>query len=151
MGVNLVAITGSGTPYSRQLNATREAMFGINDRDYLEGSINGSRLPWTYRMDMRVNKSFDIKWGDVEDFQKRGTVNVYLQVQNLLNTANIVSVYQYTGNPDDDGYLATAVGIGDIQDQADPTSFADLYSLKLNDPANYTRPRTVRLGVTLDF
>jgi outer membrane receptor protein involved in Fe transport len=150
MGVNLVATAGSGTPYSRQLNATREAMFGINDRDYLEGSINGSRLPWTYRMDMRVNKSFDLTWGQEEN-QKSASVNVYLQVQNLLNTANIVSVYQYTGNPDDDGYLATAVGIGDIQDQADPTSFADLYSLKLNNPDNYTRPRTVRLGVTLDF
>ena len=150
MGVNLVATAGSGTPYSRQLNATREAMFGINDRDYLEGSINGSRLPWTYRMDMRVNKSFDLSWGEEEN-QKSAAVNVYFQVQNLLNTANIVSVYQYTGNPDDDGYLTTAVGIGDIQDQADPASFADLYSLKLNNPANYTRPRTVRLGVTLDF
>ena len=46
-GVNLVATVGSGTPYSRQLNATKEAMFGINDRNYLEGSVNGSRLPWT--------------------------------------------------------------------------------------------------------
>jgi hypothetical protein len=151
MGINLLATAGSGTPYSRQLNVTRAAMFGINNRAYLEGSINGSRLPWSYRMDMRVNKSFDIKWGDAEDFQKNGTVNVYLQVQNLLNTANIVSVYQFTGNPDDDGYLTTAVGIGDIQDQTDPTSFTDLYTLKLNNPNNYTRPRTVRLGVTLDF
>ena len=42
-------------------------------------------------------------------------------------------------------------GVGDIQKQNDPTAFADLYSLKLNNPNNYTRPRTVRLGVTLDF
>jgi len=150
MGVNLLATAGSGTPYSRQLNATRAAMFGINNRAYLEGSINGSRLPWTYRMDMRVNKSFDIKWGEEEDV-KSASVNVYLQVQNLLNTANIVDVYQFTGNANDDGYLTTAVGVSDIEDQINPQSFVDMYTVKLNDPSNYTRPRTVRLGVTLDF
>ena len=149
-GVNFVATAGSGTPYSRQKNVTREAMFGINDRDYLDGSINGSRLPWTYRLDVRFNKSFDISWGEEEN-RKSAAMNVYLQVQNLLNTANIVGVYQYTGNPDDDGYLATAVGMGDAQDQLDPASFRDLYMLKLNNPSNYTRPRTIRLGVTLDF
>ena len=149
-GVNLVATAGSGTPYSRQLNATRVAMFGINNRAYLEGSYNGSRLPWTYRMDMRVNKSFDITWGEEEDL-KSASMNVYLQVQNLLNTANIVDVYQFTGNANDDGYLTTAVGVNDIQAQVNPQSFVDLYTVKLNDPSNYTRPRTVRLGVILDF
>ena len=149
-GVNLVATAGSGTPFSRQQNTTREAMFGINDRTNLEGSLNGSRLPWRYRLDMRVNKSFDLAWGEGEN-RKTASMNVYFQVQNLLNTQNIVTVYQYTGNPNDDGYLNTAVGIGDIQRQNDPTAFADLYSLKLNNPNNYTRPRTVRLGVTLDF
>ena len=150
MGVNLLATAGSGTPYSRQLNATRAAMFGINNRAYLEGSYNGSRLPWTYRMDMRVNKSFDLTWGEEEDV-KSASMNVYLQVQNLLNTANIVDVYQFTGNANDDGYLTTAVGVSDIEDQVNPQSFVDMYAVKLNDPSNYTRPRTVRLGVTLDF
>ena len=151
MGVNFLATAGSGTPYSRQLNATQVAQFGINNRSYLEGSVNGSRLPWSYRMDMRVNKSFDIKWGDVEESQNKGTVNVYLQVQNILNTANVVNVYQYTGNADDDGYLTTAVGIDDVASQTNPNAFADMYTVKLNDPNNFTRPRTVRLGLTLDF
>jgi hypothetical protein len=78
-------------------------------------------------------------------------MNAYLQVQNLLNTANIVDVYQFTGNANDDGYLTTAVGVNDIQAQVNPQSFVDLYTVKLNDPSNYTRPRTVRLGVILDF
>jgi hypothetical protein len=150
-GINFLATAGSGTPYSRQLNATQAAQFGINNRTYLEGSVNGSRLPWSYRMDMRVNKSFDIRWGDVQESQKKGTVNLYLQVQNILNTANVVNVYQFTGNPDDDGYLTTAVGIDDIASQINPNAFADMYTVKLNDPNNFTRPRTVRLGVTLDF
>lgn len=150
MGVNMVATAGSGTPYSRQINATREAMFGINDRSNLDGTINGSRLPWRYRLDMRLNKAFDVTWGEGEE-QKSAAMNVYLQVQNLLNTKNIVEIYQFSGNADDDGYLTTAIGVNDIQDQTDPTAFVDLYTLKLNDPNNFTRPRTVRLGVTIDF
>jgi len=150
MGINLLATAGSGTPYSRQENANRAAMFGINDRTSLQGTLNGSRMPWRYRVDMRVNKSFDLTWGEEEDKQDLA-LNVYLQVQNLLNIANIVNVYQFTGNADDDGYLTTAEGMDDIESSFDPNSFVDLYTLKLNDPNNFTRPRTVRLGVTLDF
>ena len=40
-------------------------------------------------LDMRVNKGFDITWGEEED-QKSAAVNVYLQVQNLLNTASMI-------------------------------------------------------------
>lgn len=150
MGVNIVATAGSGTPYSRQENATREGFFGINQRSNLSGSINGSRLPWRYRLDMRVNKSFDLKWGDEEN-QKSASVNVYLQVQNLLNAANILTVYQYTGNPDDDGFMSTPEGEATIAASVNPQSLMDLYAIKLNNPDNYTRPRTVRLGLTLDF
>jgi outer membrane receptor protein involved in Fe transport len=145
-GINLLATVGSGTPYSRQVSATSI----VDSRSALAGSINGSRLPWTYRIDMRINKSFDISWGGPEE-QNLTFVNVYVQVQNLLNTKNIVKVYRYTGNPDDDGYLASPIGIDDIEKRTDPTSYVDLYGLYSNDPGNYTRPRTVRLGVTLDF
>jgi hypothetical protein len=72
-------------------------------------------------------------------------------VQNLLNTKNIIEVYRYTGNPDDDGYLTSASGKDAIQKETDPNSFVDLYSLKLNDPTHYNRPRTIRLGITIDF
>lgn len=145
-GINVSATAGSGTPYSRQVSATALK----SSRSALAGSINGSRLPWTYRVDMRINKGFDIFWGDPEE-RKSTSVNVYVQVQNLLNTKNIVKVYRYTGNPDDDGYLTSSIGMDDIDKRTDPNSYVDLYSLYLNKPNNYTRPRTVRLGITLDF
>jgi len=31
-------------------------------------------------------------------------------VLNLLNTRNILNVYNYTGNPEDDGYLSSTLG-----------------------------------------
>ena len=98
-GANIMLSAGSGTPYSKQSNITQEAADGINDRSTLEGSINGSRLPWQFRMNMKVNKEFEIKWSDT----KSSYVNVYVQVQNLLDARNIISVYRATGNAEDDG------------------------------------------------
>ena len=53
------------------------------------GSINGSRLPVQFRLNAKLNKNFEIKWTK----KKSSFVNSYLQVQNLLNTKNIISVY----------------------------------------------------------
>ena len=60
----MVLSAGSGTPYSKQSNITQEAASGINDRSTLEGSLNGSRLPWQFRISAKLNKEFKIKWSD---------------------------------------------------------------------------------------
>ena len=149
-GANFVVIAGSGTPYSRQSNITQEAAFGINDRSTLEGSLNGSRLPWTVRINTKINKRFTLDVGQLDNKRTLG-LNVYLQVQNLLNTKNIRSVYRATGNPDDDGYLSDAAAQTDIQAQNDPQSFTDMYRIKINNPSNYSLPRLARLGIEINF
>ena len=50
---------------------------------------------------------------------------MYLQIQNLLNTKNIISVYRATGNPEDDGYL-TVESQNDIMSRNNPDS-SDIY------------------------
>ena len=72
-------------------------------------------------------------------------------VQNVLNAANIISVYGYTGNPDDDGYIESATGQQAVQTQIDPESFEYLYGIKVNNPNNYSQPRRIRLGVQFNF
>ena len=74
-----------------------------------EGSINGSRLPWYFRVNLRVWKNFDFVAGKKKD-KKEGKgrdlgLQIYLQIQNLLNTENVLQVYRYTGTPSSDGYL----------------------------------------------
>ena len=146
MGLNLQANAGSGTPYSRQISVTSLS----DSRSSLDGSINGSRLPWTYRLDLSINKRFKLSWGELNN-QKSTSVEVYVRVLNLLNTSNVINVYSYTGNADDDGYLTSAVGVDATQKETDPNSYVDLYSLMLNNPSHYSRPRTINLGVRLDF
>ncbi|MDG1348855.1 MAG: outer membrane beta-barrel protein, partial [Flavobacteriales bacterium] len=146
-GANLMLSAGSGTPYSRQSNITQEAADGINDRSTLEGSINGSRLPWQFRMNAKVNKEFEIKWSD----KKSSHLNVYVQVQNLLNARNIISVYRATGNPEDDGYLTSSAAQNAIDAKNDADAFRYLYSLAVNNPSHYSLPRMWRAGISLQF
>ena len=146
-GANIMMSAGSGTPYSKQSNITQEAASGINDRSTLEGSLNGSRLPWQFRLSAKLNKNFVIKWSD----KKRSNLNVYVQVQNLLDAENIISVYRATGNPEDDGYLTSAAAQNSIDAKNDPNAFRYLYSLAVNNPSNYSLPRMWRAGISIDF
>ena len=149
-GLNLVFRAGSGTPYSKQSNVTQDAAFGISSRPILDGSMNGSRLPWQFKVDARLDRKINLTWGKGENKRKLN-MTVYIQAQNLLNTQNIINVYGYTGNPDDDGFLASAEGQDILVAQTNPESFMQLYQIAVNNPNNYSLPRRMKLGVTIDF
>lgn len=110
-----------------------------------------SRIPWQSRVDLQIDKSWIVNLGTKGDVKKTGSLNVYLLVNNLLNMQNILSVYRYTGNPDDDGYLTSPQFTPSIESQIDPESFRQFYALKVANPQNYTMPRTIQLGVRFDF
>ena len=142
-GINLTFRGRSGEPFTRQANATPNAQFGVRTSSNLEGSINGSRLPWNYKVDFRVDKDFTLGG--------QHALNVYLLIQNLFNTKNIIAVYRYTGDPDDDGYLEAPGAQQGIAAQLDPQSFIDLYRVKIQNPDYYSLPRTIQLGVKYKF
>ncbi|MDC0249484.1 carboxypeptidase regulatory-like domain-containing protein [Flavobacteriales bacterium] len=146
-GANVILSAGSGTPYSRQENITKEAIYRNSERSILEGSLYGSRLPWQSRISAKINKEFEIKWSD----KKSSHVNVYVQVQNLLNTKNIIYVYRATGNADDDGYLTYEVAQNTIASKNNEESFRHLYSLAVNNPSHYSLPRMWRVGLNFNF
>ncbi len=145
---------GSGTPYSRQYSVTGEGnQIGVQTQgsSKIKGGINSARLPWQYRVDLKVDKDFALNIGKGENKKKKYYLNVYLQVQNLLNAKNIISVYRYTGNADDDGYLDSALGQSIVSTQYDQDAFSDLYRVKINNPDNYSIPRRLRLGLGFSF
>ncbi len=153
MGANITLRAGSGTPYSKQSNITQDGSFGVAERHILKGKINGSNLPWNFKIDLRVDKDLELTWGGKKEGQekKKAMLNIYLQVLNVLNTKNVYGVYHATGNPDDDGYLASVAGQTAIAGSYSPQSFTDLYNIKINNPANYSQPRVIRLGLELNF
>ena len=77
--------------------------------------------------------------------------NVYVQVLNLFNTRNILDVYNYTGNADDDGYLTSTQAQAALALANSAAAFSSLYSLRVNASSNYSLPRQIRIGVLFEF
>jgi hypothetical protein len=91
-----------------------------------------------------------LKFG--EEKKKSANLNIYLLVSNLFNTQNILNVYRATGNADDDGYLNAAQWQNQINSQNDVESYRMYYyAMRMDNPFNFGIPRTIRLGVKLDF
>ena len=147
MGINFIANLGSGTPYTASTIAT--PITGEISPS-TEGSINGSRLPWQFNLNLNLDKNWTITKGTGEDASSYN-VNVYFWIGNLLNTRNINSVYRFTGVSDDDGYLAAAQYQPLINSQNNPESFRNYYGMYVDNPFNLGVPRTIRLGVKFDF
>lgn len=148
-GANIVFNAGSGTPYSALRNVIQEGLFTSN-ASVLDGSVNGSRLPWQFRIDARIDRDFEFKLGSGE---KARTINgnIYLQILNALNAKNITQVYRATGSAEDDGFLTAAIYQNQIQVAVDEQSFRELYSMKIANPGNFNLPRRMRLGLMFNF
>ncbi len=147
-GANLICNLGSGTPYTPQVFAT--PVTGTLSPS-TEGSINGARLPWQFTVDLNLDRNFALTFGKEGEKRRAANLNVYLWVSNLLNTRNIFGVYRFTGNPDDDGWLAASAAQQSINSSTSPASYRNYYAMSVNNPGNLAMPRVIRLGVRFDF
>lgn len=165
-GANLTFYLGSGTPYSvNALANSADVQSGINQNIQLNGTPNGSRLPWQMRFDLKLDKDLmlggktklDSEGKEMSDGKgnvlksKQYALNIYVQFLNLLNTKNVLNVYKTSGLPLDDGYLTTGVGQQAINAAIDGDAFSYLYTLRMQNPSNYSLPRRIRLGVQINF
>lgn len=149
VGFNLSFLLGSGTPYTRW--GTAVPLSG-NARSSIIGQINGSSKPWNFRSNLRVDKNIALAWGKKGDEnRKSANLNVYVQVLNLFNTRNILNVYSYTGNADDDGYLTSTQAQAALALANSAAAFSSLYNLRVNASSNYSLPRQIRIGVLFEF
>ena len=142
-GANFTVVSGSGYPYSKTRGVLEPG---------LKGMLNGSRLPWTTVIKMRVDKDFNLTFKKSGEQARRNLIlNIYLNVDNLLNTKNISSVYSATGDPLDDGYLNAPIAQQAIHTQYDEEAYRMFYQMVLYNNAGYFAPRTMQLGLTLNF
>ncbi len=146
-GFNLQIIGGSGEPYNPQSNFTSAALFNNVPNPLQKGAINSARLPWTFRFDFVLDRDFVLSMNSGKEIY----LNAYAQILNLLNARNINGVYRATGNPDDDGYLNSALGREFTREQNSPLAFVEYYNMKLWDPVNWQLPRRIRLGLRVNF
>ena len=149
VGCNISFIVGSGTPYTRWSSPT--ALNG-GGRSTIVGQINGSSKPWNIRANLRIDKNIPLTFGkEGSDNRKTGNLNVYLQVLNVLNRRNVLNVYQFTGEPDDDGFLTSAQAQSALAITNSAASFNDLYRIRMNAAGNFSTPRQIRIGLLFEF
>jgi hypothetical protein len=149
VGFNLTFMLGSGTPYTRWNTAVP---LNGNARSSIVGQINGSTKPWNFRSNLRIDKNIPLSWGKKDgDDRKTANLNVYLQVLNLFNTRNVLNVYSFTGNPDDDGYLTSTQALAALSLANSAQAFTDMYTIRMNNPLNYSLPRQTRIGLLFEF
>ena len=149
-GVALTVTGGSGAPYTASRTVTSPLSGG---NSLLEGTYFGSRMPASFKIDLRADKNFNVTLGG----KKEGSTghdaffNVYVNVTNLLNAKNILNVYSATGDPDDDGYLTSSKYQQEILNQLDPEAFIQMYQIYVNSGGNYSAPRQIKIGASFNF
>jgi hypothetical protein len=103
---------------------------------------------------MRVWKNFNFTVGkkkEKSEDRRPVALEIYLQIQNLLNTENVIGVYRYTGVAGDDGFLSSPISLPAIQASLNPQAFKDQYAAVINTPTHYSLPRRIYLGAVFSF
>ena len=148
-GMNITAKAGSGLPYTR--SSTIASLTG-QGASQLVGSIYGSRMPWQYSCNVKFYKSWILKLRDNNDKrgQKLASLQAYLDVNNIFNFSNVTSVYRYTGNASDDGFLTAEEFQSYISQQTCPESFIDYYTYTMT-AGRLGTARVITLGAMFNF
>jgi hypothetical protein len=160
LGVNFLFTFNSGHPYTLaqpqglgQNSAWTGGLVGTDTRFRVpNGPVNGSVTPWNYQLDMRIDKNVTIM---------NVNVDFYVYAQNLLNTKNVINVYDNTGNAYDDGFLGTLDAQKIIAQPRYTQRFGDLYqALNLVNREHsfaqkgtdvFGTPRLLRAGILINF
>ncbi|NQY67169.1 MAG: carboxypeptidase regulatory-like domain-containing protein [Flavobacteriales bacterium] len=155
-GINLKVVGGSGQPYSLERRATA-TQTGASSSSLL-GDINGARYPWRFTVDVTFSREFEFGLGWRGEDHKKGArdgawIEGYFEIIcfNILNLKYPSTLHNFTGNSNDDGYLASAQAELVIAEMLDPDSFVDYYQTSMKDPSAYMSPRLIQVGVSFAF
>ena len=149
-GAKLLENTGLDLFFSFNsgFNYTRWDDFSFGNRRFPTESLNASTTPWTFNLDAKADKSFNI--GDL-------SFNIYLWVINVLNTQNVLNVFNVSGDAYDDGWLSSPEGSANLENirknygEEQAQRYTDLYRASIYDSGNFGVPRQFRLGVKLNY
>jgi hypothetical protein len=128
-----------------------EVQTGVQARAQVKGTINGANLPSQFYSDLNVDKNFFIRSESLTGKATMYRLRLFLQVQNLFNNINVLSVFRYTGSAYDDGFITSTFAESQIRSATNAQSLVDLYNVRVVNPGNFALPRLTRLGVALYF
>jgi hypothetical protein len=113
-------------------------------------SVNRSTTPWTFQLDLRVDKGFNLMGLEAK---------AYTYIENLLDRQNVLNVYQRTGSTTDDGFLTNPSLSSEIVNASGGLTYQQLYQAInianrqhhwFNEGGDlYDEPRQIRFGIEL--
>lgn len=139
-GLNALVQLGSGTPYTPTRVYDAVALRSVDQNP--TGGVNSANLPWTFQVDLKLERTFYIS-----NFK----FVPYVVVKNLLDTENLASVYEGTGEPSTTGYLETDEGILRSSHPVTGDEFNYRYQVAQDNPKNYLNPRMIFAGMRISF
>jgi outer membrane receptor protein involved in Fe transport len=138
-GLNVVFSAASGLPYTPEEVWNEVTLGAISPTP--AGPINSRYAPWTWRVDLKADKTF---------YFKRLGLDVYVWVLNAFNTQNWVDVFSSSGIAGNDRWLSTPEGQAFVSSSSNPNAL-QYYQLAQSDPTRYGVPRQIRIGAMLTF
>ncbi len=151
-GINFIFTSFSGRPYTQDLNPTPGGVqSGVAIRTPIKGTINGSNLPSQFNVDLNVDKYLQFKKKKIDGSTTLYRLRVFLLVQNLFNTSNVLGVFRYTGSAYNDGFIASPAAKEQINSATNQQAYVDLYNIRMVNPDRFALPRLTRLGLALYF
>ena len=150
-GINMIFNYVSGRPYTQILQPITTTQDGVVQRTQVKGTYNSASLPSQFYVDLNVEKYFMMRSTSIDGKTSNYALRIYLEVQNIFNAANVLSVYQYTGSAYSDGYLNSPLATTAKNNATNTQSFIDLYNTKVVNPGAFALPRLTRLGISLSF
>ena len=136
--LNAIISFASGRPYTPvdQWNILGDNGLVADNTGYINSAIG----PSTFRVDLKVEKSFPI--GNF-------FIIPYVWVENLFDADNVVGVWRSTGSGLTTGWLNDPDAQGTILQQGE--GYVKDYQTLEKDPRNFGIPRLIKLGLKLNF
>jgi len=131
----------SGRPYTKK-KVFNEITLGANFPEN-ERAINASSIDWSYQLDFRFTRGFKAYGVDLD---------LFLNVINLLDAENYVSVWESSGDPGTTYWLETSEAQAWMDGlAAQGVDGEELYLLREDDPNNWNVPRMLQVGLTVNY
>ena len=112
VGVNALVTFNSGHNYTKiqePQNLGQASPWNIGVRSLIDSrsrtpleSINSSQTPWYFNMDLTATKTL---------YLPGVTVDLFVRIENLLNTKHILNFFPTTSTADDDGWLKSPFAV----------------------------------------
>lgn len=139
-GANALVTLNSGRPYTPlELQNVLASATNFGDT---RGYVNSAYGPGSFRIDLKIDRRFEMG---------RMSLLPYLEIQNLTDRDNVLTVFRSNGDEFTTGWLQTAEGKAAVAGAADPDTFISDYGDFERNPGRFGIPRQVRLGLKVNF